>query len=255
VFDGNSGVGCNGAEVRGESNIRDGVDGMSNSSIGVYGFSNSSTAVEGWSNNGAALYGYSYNATGVVSAGANGTYLFEAYDTSAANRRFAVERATGKVLADGAYTGPADFAEMMPAASGNNAYGAGDVLIIAPDGKLALSDRANATNLAGVYSAFLDDAATTEIAAHGIGSYGASSQSQRVAVALVGIVPVKVTDENGPIHPGDLLTTSSSPGHAMRARSVVINGVEIYPTGTILGKALEAWGHGDGVIQVLVTLR
>lgn len=37
------------------------------------------------------------------------------------------------------------------------------------------------------------------------------------AVALAGRIPVKVTDENGPIRAGDLLTASSRPGYAMRA--------------------------------------
>jgi hypothetical protein len=36
-------------------------------------------------------------------------------------------------------------------------------------------------------------------------------------LALAGRVPVKVTDENGPIHAGDFLTSSSLPGYAMKA--------------------------------------
>ncbi|MFA9262801.1 MAG: hypothetical protein ACEQSB_05665, partial [Undibacterium sp.] len=36
-------------------------------------------------------------------------------------------------------------------------------------------------------------------------------------IALVGRVPVKVTNENGPIYAGDRVTTASRPGHAMRA--------------------------------------
>ena len=35
-------------------------------------------------------------------------------------------------------------------------------------------------------------------------------------LALVGIVPCKVTSENGSIRPGDLLVTSSTAGFAMR---------------------------------------
>jgi hypothetical protein len=65
-------------------------------------------------------------------------------------------------------------------------------------------------------------------------------------VAILGIVPCKATAENGPIVRGDLLVTSSAPGHAMRADDP--------PPGTILGKALEPLGSGSGVILVLVTL-
>ena len=61
--------------------------------------------------------------------------------------------------------------------------------------------------------------------------------------------------EDGTISPGDLLTTSSTPGHAMKAEPVTIEGVEIYAPGTILGKALEPLEEGTGVILVLVTLQ
>ena len=38
-----------------------------------------------------------------------------------------------------------------------------------------------------------------------------------ILVAMTGRVYVKASAENGPIQPGDLLTTSATPGHAMRA--------------------------------------
>ena len=41
----------------------------------------------------------------------------------------------------------------------------------------------------------------------------------------------------------------------MRASPIIINGVQIYPTGAILGKAMESLESGAGVINVLVTLR
>jgi hypothetical protein len=70
-----------------------------------------------------------------------------------------------------------------------------------------------------------------------------------VPLAVVGIVPCKVTAENGPIVPGDLLVTSSIPGHAMKGtdRSRML--------GAVVGKALEPMQKGTGVIQVLVTLQ
>jgi hypothetical protein len=66
-------------------------------------------------------------------------------------------------------------------------------------------------------------------------------------LALVGQVPTKVSTENGPIKIGDLLTTSNTPGHAMKATDPKI--------GTIVGKALEALPSGKGKIKVLVTLQ
>ncbi len=68
-------------------------------------------------------------------------------------------------------------------------------------------------------------------------------------VALLGCVPCKVTDEGGPIRRGDLLTTASRPGHAMRAAP------DDQRPGTIIGKALGALAAGDGRIDVFVMLR
>ncbi len=65
-------------------------------------------------------------------------------------------------------------------------------------------------------------------------------------LALTGVVPCKVTAHSAPIRPGDLLTTSDVPGHAMKAVNP--------PYGTIIGKALEALASGTGVINVLVKI-
>ena len=66
----------------------------------------------------------------------------------------------------------------------------------------------------------------------------------RKPVALVGRVPVKVNLENGPIKPGDYLTSSSKPGEAMKATQ----------PGRIIGQALEAYDgskqKSPGVITV-----
>lgn len=66
-------------------------------------------------------------------------------------------------------------------------------------------------------------------------------------LALIGIVPVRVTNEGGPIQPGDLLVTSSTPGHAMRW-----DGPDPCPC-CLVGKALEAMMDETGVILVLLT--
>ena len=68
-------------------------------------------------------------------------------------------------------------------------------------------------------------------------------------------MPTRVSAENGPIRVGDLLTTSRTPGYAMKAKPVVVNGVAVYASGTILGKAMEPLHAGKGLIKVLVTLR
>lgn len=67
------------------------------------------------------------------------------------------------------------------------------------------------------------------------------------AIALSGIVVANVDAGYGAIAVGDLLTSSPTPGHAMRAH-------DAHP-GTIVGKALEPLATGAGTIRVLVMLR
>jgi len=74
-----------------------------------------------------------------------------------------------------------------------------------------------------------------------------------VPVALCGRVPCRVVDENGPILRGDLLTSSSVPGYAMRAEPIMVNGRRTYQSGTVIGKALAAHTAGAGVIDVFVS--
>jgi hypothetical protein len=175
----------------------------------------------------------------------------------------------GNVYADGPYMSPAaDLAELLPA---SESLEPGDVLVVGPDGQLARSSEAYQTTVVGVYSTkpgFLggvaEDAggseAQVQLGAEAAGSEKRDATAQlaadgKVPLAIAGVVPVKVSAENGPIQPGDLLTTASLPGHAMKASPIDLDGVEIYRPGTTIGKALEPWGEGTGVISVLVTLQ
>jgi len=76
---------------------------------------------------------------------------------------------------------------------------------------------------------------------------GTCASDTRALLALVGIVPVKVTNEGGPIQLGDLLVSSSTPGHAMRWAEP-----EPCPF-SLVGKALEPMTEESGVILVLLT--
>ncbi|HKK61108.1 MAG TPA: hypothetical protein VJ951_01030, partial [Bacteroidales bacterium] len=82
-----------------------------------------------------------------------------------------------------------------------------------------------------------------------------------------GRVPCKVTDENGSIKPGDLMTTSSTPGHAMKWTPVDVNEAADFDElksmlsenesrrNAVIGKALEAHESGTGKIMVLISLQ
>jgi hypothetical protein len=143
----------------------------------------------------------------------------------------------------GAYHGPADFAEALPAAGGAELE-AGDVLVAssAEPGRVERSTRAYDGTVIGVYSSEPGFVGHSETGVQGSGL-------QEIPVAVLGTVPTKATAEAGPIQPGDLLTTSSTPGHAMRCE-----GLERC-FGRVIGKALEPLSEGSGVIRILVSLQ
>jgi len=205
--------------------------------------------------------GYSAGQVGVW-AGTHWGSIIEGHQVDSAgnstNLRFRVTEG-GYVYADGTYTSPAaDLAELLPA---SESMEPGDVLVIGPDGQLARSSDAYQPTVVGVYStepAFLGGVAE-DAGAHQaqvqLDAMAELAADGKVPLAIAGIVPVKVSAENGPIQPGDLLTTASLPGHAMKASPIDLDGVEIYRPGTIIGKALEPWGEGTGVISALITLQ
>jgi len=189
------------------------------------------------------------NSAGDLLAGQNG-----------ADREFFFDFA-GDLFLDGTTFSPADFAELMRAEESPNALEPGDVLVMLPTGKLGLSSTPYSTSLVGVYSTkpgVLGDYTSMEMAEDEpdtVTEARRAAEGPRVPVALLGIVRVKVCAENGAIRPGDVLTTSSTPGHAMKASPVVVSGMQIYPTGAILGKALEPLEAGTGIVLALITLR
>lgn len=183
----------------------------------------------------------------------------------------------GDLSISGSYSsGGADYAERIAVEDPDVAYGIGDVLVISTeqDRAVALADEANSTRVIGVYSAdpgFVagadlpgeqvrqkraalreagidpDDMAAVEAAFGSAELTELETNNGRIDVAIAGIVPVKVSAENGAIERGDLLTTASIPGHAMKVTDPQI--------GSILGKAMGELDEGTGLIEVLVMLQ
>jgi hypothetical protein len=151
----------------------------------------------------------------------------------------------GKVFANGGFQpSGADFAESMAVVGDRSKYAAGDLLVIEPtaDRHVALARQPYSSLVAGIYSTKPGMLGSTR-------RVDESPAKDEVPLAVVGIVPCKVSAENGPIQVGDLLVTSSTPGHAMRGTD---RGRML---GAVVGKALEPLPQGTGVIQVLVTLQ
>jgi hypothetical protein len=152
---------------------------------------------------------------------------------------------TGKGFFDGGtQTGGADFAESVAIAGAKSLYEPGDLMIVdsSANRQLTLAAQSYSTLVAGIYSTRPGVLAT-------IHKMNEAALQSEVPLAVMGIVPCKVSAENGPIQRGDLLVTSSTPGHAMKGtdRNRML--------GAVVGKALEPLSEGSGVIEVLVTLQ
>jgi hypothetical protein len=120
----------------------------------------------------------------------------------------------------------------------------GSVVVIDDEhpGRLMQSERAYDRRVAGIISG-----------ANGINpgitlqQEGAFVDGQNVA--LSGRVYVLADATHGAIRPGDLLTTSETPGHAMGAAD------HSRAQGAVLGKAMSPLKEGKGLVLVLVTLQ
>jgi hypothetical protein len=136
----------------------------------------------------------------------------------------------------------ADCAEDFPTENASSVE-PGTVLVIGGDTQLRVCSEAYDKRVAGVVA--------------GAGSYKPGiilgrKEDQRdnsLPVALMGRVYCKVDSRQGAIEVGDLLTTSPTPGHAMK----VTDPMKAF--GAVIGKALEPISRRMGMIPILVALQ
>lgn len=140
--------------------------------------------------------------------------------------------------------GGSDLSEQFDIA-GARAPEPGDVVVIDAEnpGKLLVSTQPYDHAVAGIVSG-AGGVRTGML----MGQSGTPADGKH-AVALTGRVYVKADASKGAIRPGDLLTTSSVPGHAMKVTD------HSQANGTILGKAMSALPAGRGLVLVLVSLQ
>jgi len=136
-------------------------------------------------------------------------------------------------------SGHADCAEDFDIAE---AVDPGTVMVLGEEGALRQSHQAYDKRVAGVIS--------------GAGSYKPGlvldkqdSATARLPIGLIGKVYCKVDAQASPIEIGDLLTTSTTPGHAMKASD------PLRAFGSVIGKALGALKEGQGLIPILIALQ
>lgn len=138
-----------------------------------------------------------------------------------------------------------DFAEMFDIKYEASEIVPGMVVSINPDeeGKLQLTTQAYDAKVAGVISG-----------ANGVRPGMMMGQENTLAdgaypVALTGRVYVLVSEENGPIKVGDMLTTSTKAGYAMRASD------RDRSFGSILGKAMTSSKSTSPYVLMLINLQ
>jgi len=224
-----------------------GVVGLSKKDAGVIGFhgdpklSETTVASDGGR---AGVFGASENGAGVLGYSRDpaspAVFAFGGLRAIALGRPLAGEfegdvRVNGDILLTGA-----DCAEQFDIA-GEEQIEPGAVVVIGRDGALRKSHEAYDTKVAGVVS--------------GAGAYrpGIVLDKQelsagRLSVSLVGKVFCKVDGQYAPIAVGDLLTSSPTPGHAMKATD------PRRAFGAIIGKALRPCGDSSGLIPILIAL-
>jgi hypothetical protein len=118
----------------------------------------------------------------------------------------------------------------------------GSVVVIDSEGAIKRSDRAYDKRVAGVVSGAGDYKPGIVLGREHL-------EANRMPVALMGRVFCRVDAQYSPIEVGDLLTTSPTPGYAMKAED------QLKAFGAVIGKALRSVGRGQGLIPILVALQ
>lgn len=126
--------------------------------------------------------------------------------------------------------------------SGSEVLESGTVLVLGQDGKLQKSRDAYDKKVVGVISGAGD-------CKPGIVLDRKAAQDNRKPVALMGKAFCKADAQYTPIEVGDLLTTSPTAGHAMKATD------PIKAFGAVIGKALRPLSEGRGLVPVLIALQ
>ena len=258
---------ANSSGVSGSSTVGDGVQGSSSSGRGVSGTSDAA--------NGLGVYGRGPN-KGIygLTSTAGPTHAGVFGENSAAGGTAVIGNALGinsagvagvadtagstgvygrGTLWGGYFDGPVSVCSLTirggcdvaePFQMSHQEIPKGSVVVIDDEnaGQLKLSDRAYDTRVAGIVSGANGIKPGLSLSQQGILEGGQN-------VALSGRVYVQADASNDPIRPGDLLTTSALPGHAMKVTN------RAKAQGAILGKAMSSLKEGKGMVLVLVTLQ
>jgi hypothetical protein len=235
--------------VLAQSQNSEGVRGVSlNGGAGVAGFSLAPAAsaqpgVWGESQNGEGVHGISHspNAAGISGhndkGGMGGFFDAKVVINSDANVSGTLTVGVDIILPSGA----ADCAEEFDIGTTQEVQ-PGTVMVLDQGESLRPSERSYDKKVAGVVSGGGDYRPAMILDRH-------DSSGKRVPIALVGKVCCKVDAQYGAVEVGDLLTTSPTPGHAMKANDPSL------AFGAVIGKALRPLESGQALVPILIALQ
>lgn len=210
-------------------------------------------AVYGSSDGGVGVWGSSVNYEGIhAETQSSSTAAMAAYQNNKTSKTAAFfskhmgNLTAGRFEGDVEVTGDirltnADCAEDFNTSSAED-LDPGTVMTIQEGGSLKMSQSAYDKRVAGVISGAGN-------CKPGIILGRQKLSNNKAPVALMGKVYCKVDARYSPIDVGDLLTTSPTPGHAMKAAD------HVRAFGAVIGKALDSLDAGQGLIPILVALQ
>lgn len=227
-----------------------GVAGVSKTWVGVYGETDGTTNGPAaiWGDGKGGAFGVKGHARGAGAAGVAGYHL-----TNQGPGIFGQGNPAGHFQGNVIVTGDlilsgGDVAEDFDVAERVNdpdEVSPGTVVVLDSDGALAPCRHDYDTSVAGAVAGAGDRTPALVLDRR---QPERTEESSRSAVAVTGKVWCRADASSRPIHVGNLLTTSSTPGHAMAAvdRDAAF--------GAVLGKALTPLISGTGLVLVLVGL-
>jgi quercetin dioxygenase-like cupin family protein len=219
----------------GQSDPGRGVVGVSKTNAGVFGVSDSFEGVHGESHSGtaAAVAGNNTNTGpgvfGKSSGGAAGFFDGDVVVTRNLTAKGDIFLTNGDCAEDFDVSGTTDIEP-------------GTVMVLDKVGAVEPSQCAYDKRVAGVVSGAGDFKPGIVLDKH-------QSRTNRMAIALLGKVYCKVDAQYSPVQVGDLLTTSPTAGHAMKAVD------PSHAFGAVIGKALRPLAEGRGLIPILIALQ
>lgn len=253
------GWGSEGVGVFGKSDHSNGVHGLSEKE-GVHGESTGGRGVAGFSSTGNGVYGRSESQSGIVGESQQWDGVFGiSHDPNHAgisghnwdqhgnrNQGGLAGWFGGKVVVDGDVEVTGDIrltnADLAEDFTVHERSEPGEIMVLTETGILEPCTKAYDKRVAGVISGAGDYKP-------GIVMDKRQVQANRQPIALMGKVYCRVDAQFGAIEIGDLLTTSSTPGHAMKTTD------PFKAFGAVIGKALKPLQTGQGLIPILIALQ